>query len=735
MSGPGIEGARDGGGSLELTAGPSSDGGTGGETEGDDHEDREGYDEFDRFAEQLPGGQQPFVIYAPNGNINTGAVHGGQRVENSAAAGGGARRVEAHEGPIPAQETLDARFGFAEPDWFPRALAELGTGILFLAGESGSGRRTAALNLLYRHSGKSLDLRALDSGVDLSSWKPARGGARGYLVNGLLSHRPLGPGVLANLRDKLKAADARMVIVLPDEPTVVRRLTRDLHVEPVRCTPPKPGAVFDARLRATVPSDLRRERLKAELGKALDELLADDLMPFQVAELVAELADSEDDRPAPEALRERLSYLAEDEVPELLDRLRDDPDGLAFLLAISVFEGLDHRVVQEEAAELLALADGRLDAVLIGSDGKAEPVTRPNPRFVLRRPLEELLRIVRAECRPPEIRSTSGFDYTVEPVHFTRHRQGETVLRHLWRQYNGSSRLLTEWMDTTRGRDGDQAERVGRVMGLAAGWGGGRRALQHIQELAASERAKSRTAAAYALGIAAQDPVLASEVKYRLNRWSYQAGEHLRWTTAYACGTDFGLARPDVALAMLNRCHRGQDGKEAGVAVEVRRALSRLFTGGNQDSVFRAVAGWARESDSDTELALQIFPELMRRDAGWFAQQLTTRTEHTEAVLGLVRRLLDEDRHFDTMCGTVLGWCHTAAWADWLRPAVETLLSALAQDMRHGVLALFVEIDRYDGDLVGRHIARHALENWRRGSHPTSDGRNPEPPHGGSDAH
>ncbi|OKJ14047.1 hypothetical protein AMK19_10015 [Kitasatospora sp. CB01950] len=640
-------------------------------------------------------------------------------MENN-GGGPGARRVEAHEGPITSQEISDARFGFAQPDWFRMALTELDSRILFLAGESGSGRRTAALNLLYQHTGHSPHLRALDSGVDLASWRPTDAKVRGYLVHGLLPQHRLGPGVLANLRDRLKAVDARMVIVLPDEPTMLRGLTRDLHVEPVRCTPPKPGVVFGVRLAAAVPSELRRNRLLT----VWEKLVTKDLTPAQVAELVDELVDSGDEGPDLAVLRERLSFLAEDEVPELLDRLRGDADGLAFLLAVSVFEGLDHRIVQGEAVRLAALADGRLDAVLAGD----EETTRPNPAFVLRRPLDELLRVVRAECRPPEIRRSSGFSYTVEPVHFTRHRQGETVLRHVWRQYGGSSALLTEWMDTIPGRDGDLAAQVGRVMGLVAGWGGGRLALRHIEKLAGSDRAHSRSAAAHAFGIAAQDPVLASEVKYRLEQWSHRAGEYRRWTVARACGTDFGLARPDLALALLRRCYRGPGGDEAAVAGEVRRALLGLFAGGSQDTVFRAVAGWAGESGPGAELALWAFPQLMLRDAFWFQQQLSDGPEHAAAVTGLVRQLLDDEDHFGEICGSLLAWCRTAAWAGEFRFAVERLLRALARDMRHGVLRLFVEIGRDDqADPGCRHIAARALENWRGGTTAPTDG--------GSDVH
>ncbi|GAA2274070.1 hypothetical protein GCM10010430_70060 [Kitasatospora cystarginea] len=662
------------------------------------------------------------VIYAPHGNINTGSVHGDQHVENTGANGAyGGQRVEAHEGPISALEIMEAQTGFAEPGWFRSALTELDTRILFLSGEPGTGRRTAALNLLYRHSGHSMNLRALDSDENLSAWRPTDSEARGYLVYGLLPKHPLGPAVIANLRRLLSDADARMVIVLPHDPERIRSLSRDLHVSPVHCEPPLPHAVFDARLEAAVPDTASRARLLARLDPGLlDALLTPELVPAQVAELVAAISTAGDDGPDPGDLRERLSFLAEGEVPELIDKLREDPDGLAFLLATSVFEGLDHRIVREEAERLLALADGRLNSVLPegGDDGEGRPGRRenlqPNPRFVFRRSLEELLRTVRAECAPRENRANTGFTYAVEPVRFTRHRQAEAVLRHVWRQYGEVSRLLTDWMDNVPDTEPELAEPVGRVMGMAAGWGGGRRALVHIRELARSERFHSRTTAAYALGIAAQDPVLASEIKHHLRKWSSDRGWQLRSTVAYACGTAFGTSRPDLALLLLRRCYHGPDGDERRVASAVQRSLRALFAAGNQPTVFRQIAEWA--DGPDAELSLQVFPKLLQEDPSWFQEQLLTLGEHTETVIDLVRRTLNDDSLFEATCRSLIGWCHLAAWDERLRTALETLLIALAHDLRLGVLRLFVEIEGdQNPELPGRHIARHTLEAWRRG--------------------
>ncbi|MEU1662440.1 hypothetical protein ABZ547_02330 [Streptomyces sparsogenes] len=360
-----------------------------------------------------------------------------------------------------------------------------------------------------------------------------------------------------------------------------------------------------------------------------------------MAELVAAVVDARDDGTEATGLRNRLSFLAEGEVPDLIKKLRDDSDGLAFLLATCVFEGLDHRVIRLEAERLLEVADGCLDSVLpppedgTGHRGEQER-PRPNPHFVFRRSLEDLLRSVRAQCAPKEIRATSRYTFAVEPVRFTRQRQAETVLRYVWREYGRLSGVLTSWMDTVR-NETELTQPVGRVMGMAAGWGGGRRALRHIGTLAGSERRSSRIIAAHALGVAAKDPVLATEIKYRLRDWSGAQSHHLRSTVAYTCGTDFGLSRPDVAMRLLAGLHHGMDdGGEHAVLRAVDSALVGLFNAGSQSLVFRYLVEWADREGPDAELALRNFPRLLSVTS-WFQEQLLGAGEFARPIVDLVR--------------------------------------------------------------------------------------------------
>ncbi|MBW1595625.1 hypothetical protein HPT28_00925 [Streptomyces sp. JJ38] len=648
--------------------------------------------------------------------MNTGGLKGGQRVGGEQGTG---RRARVHEGPIPQSEVEQATFGFAEPKWFSAAAGTLGGGLLFLAGSPGSGRRTAALNLLLRHCRDAGSLRALDSTTVLDRWRPSRSG--GYLMEGLLPDR-LTAGLLGHLRSLLREAEAVMVIVLPDDPELLRGLGKNLHLRPVDCQPPPPESVFEARFEAEVPPPAERERLLSALEPGLlDELLVPSLMPAEVVELVAAVVAADGDRAALGDLRERLSYRAEDEVPELIRTLREDAYGLAFLLAVCVFEGLDQRVVREEADRLLELADGRLTARIPAKEGdEGGQEERDNPAFVFRRSLTDLLRAVGAKPGAREIRTDGGYAHVVEAVTFIRHQQAEAVLRHVWREYGPLSDLLVGWLADVDGRRTELTQPVGRVMGLAARWGGGRQALEHIGKLAASERGSSRRIAAHALGLAAEDPVLATEVWHRLSMWSRRRDPYLRATVAHACGDTFGQSRPEAALRLLGEVAfgTGSGAEDAVVSAAVGTALAQLFYAGEEQRVFEQLARWAADPPNGAASLLAVFPALLASPR-WFQRELAARTETSERIVDMVRASLNSAETFDATSRVLLRWCSDARWDEDLTCAVEHLVHALANPLDHGAFRFFVDLDRDDQSgtsrLVGQDIAQKALTRWRRG--------------------
>ncbi|MFI6471154.1 hypothetical protein ACIBL5_12985 [Streptomyces sp. NPDC050516] len=670
------------------------------------------------------GARGPFV-YAPYGNVNAGSVHGGQGVRNEPPDGRRTQRAaRVREGPIPQEEVDAAVFGFAKPEWFATALAELNHGLLFLAGRPGSGRRTAALNLLRGCCGEGALLRALDSATELDRWRPTDTSVRGYLVDGLFPSRPLGPGVLGHVRSLLEEARACMVIILPDDAALLRRIEQELHISPTTCEPPPPSAVFGSRFEAVVENQRERERLLAALDRdQLGELLVPELVPAEVVELVTAIVSADGDAKALGDLRGRLSYRAEQEVPELVGKLRNDPDALSFLLAACVYEGLDHRIVREEADRLLELSEGRLTAVLTAKDPQgAEKTERPNPDFVFRRPLTELLHAIRASRRPREIRTDGAYAYSVEPLTFVRHRQAEAVLRHVWREYGQLSELLVRWLREVK-RDSQLTLPAGRVMGMATSWGGGRRALRHVQALAESERTTSRLIAAHALGIAAEDPVLVAEVRYRLQRWSLAASPLLRTTVAYACGAEFGLSRPDAALQLLHTLIRGvrstdtEDDGQAGVRLAVRVAVLRLFEAGNEENVFARLLEWLGADQVDDQELLVLFGQLLQ-SSQWFQRRLAEASSEGLLIADVIHRALNAAGSFDVTCSSLLRWADSGRWDEMLFRAVENLFSVLARSMELGEFRLFVEMDQRDtAGWAGRDIARAALDRWRGGEH------------------
>ncbi|MFF9501410.1 hypothetical protein [Streptomyces sp. NPDC014656] len=579
-----------------------------------------------------------------------------------------------------------------------------------------------ALNLLRAGCGADAPLRALDGVTELDRWKPADASARGYLMDGLFPARPLSRVVLMHVRELLRKARARMVIVLPDDAALLRRLERDLRIDPVVCVPPPPSQVFDSRFEAMVPDRAERDRLLAALSHHHDlaDLLVPELTPAEVAELVTALVAADGD---PEALGDlglRLSYRAEQEVPELIRSLHEDPDSLAFLLAASVYEGLDQRVVRDEADRLAKLAGDRFTAVLPGTDADgATRGDRPNPEFVFRRSLTERLHAVRAVRQEREICAEGTYTHSVEAVAFVRHRQAEAVLRHVWREYGRLSELLVEWLRDVPRFDG-LAGAAGRTMGRAASWGGGRNALGHLKELAGSERATSRIVAANALSVAAEDPVLVAEVRYRLDRWSTAANPCLRATVAHACGAEFGLARPDVALNLLHKLFLGSqshDTKELEVRVAVDAAVLSLFRAGNEEKVFGRLLEWLDDDHCDQERVLSLFNGMLWSPQ-WFMWNLARWTLGAQALVELAGRALNEEGSFGGACTALLYWAEASRWDEEQSKAVEKLFAALSQSMRSGEFRLFVEMDRAGADgWPGLAAARHALHRWRKGEY------------------
>jgi hypothetical protein len=276
----------------------------------------------------------------------------------------------------------------------------------------------------------------------------------------------------------------------------------------------------------------------------------------------------------------------------------------------------------------------------------------------------------------------------------------------VWREYGRLSELLVEWLRQVDRTD-ELTAAADRFMGNAAKWGGGRRALCQIEALAVAERVNSRPIAANALGIAAQDPFLVADVRYRLDDWSRAVGYQRRTTVAYACGSEFGISRPDLALRLLRTLLLGVGDRSAGEGVDgddqvlaaVRVAIMSLFQAGHEVQVFGRLVSWLEEGRCDTGQVLALFAHVLRSPQ-LFVCRLAAWGPDATAIVDMTRRALNSDEVFEATCPELLNWAEPGQQYDLLRRAVENLFAALAGAMPKGEFRLFHRIAaRRDGRL------------------------------------
>lgn len=667
-----------------------------------------------------------------HGLVTQGTVHGGQHLDARHGGQGDALAtavmIERREGAISAEQIRLAMTGFAQPTWFDTALGLLGGRLLFLAGEPGSGRRTAALNLLRRHT-TTFDLRAVDSDVDLAAWRAGTTTARGYLVDRLLETRLLELDIMAldHVRAELNRIDACMVVVVDGRsPRVFQHVDEVLNAAPVRAVPPPPRTVLDAQLDSVLLGSERRQRVLAALPPGLlTEILPPGLGPAQVVEVAAEIARFADGELDATEIREHLSFRAAERAPQLLSSLSDNADDLALLLATSVFEHFDHTLVEEEAVRLLEIARGRLDKPPTGGSPDAgTDATAARPPFVFQRSRQERFAAVGARRAPEQVRAASTYSYLVRPVAFTRHLQGRAVLEHVWREHREAGELLVDWLkETPEGQR--RGDRAGFILGQLARWSSGHRALGPVGDLADSTKAGDWRMAARALGSAAADPVLISMIKSRLRDWSRGTSASRRCVVALTCATEFGLARPETALTLLRECASGQDPSGA-VQSAVRRALSALFTEpGNRTLVRDALLDWSGGTGPARVTACAAPVHLLRTaavsvEAGeWWSSHLLGihpgpgPSDEPHPTLTLIRRALNEPDTYEPMRTALLQWQQRSLTSPHRARAVERLTDALAHHLRGGVFRLFTDLERaYPAP--GSHRAAQALADWRK---------------------
>ncbi|MBW1595628.1 hypothetical protein [Streptomyces sp. JJ38] len=634
--------------------------------------------------------QDRSLLVVANGVVNAGVVNGGQRYTKVAEAAADEMTAPTRQGPVRSQDLRRARRVFVPPSGHAEGLGALESGLLLLVGAQGTGRRTAALNMLA-HGHEKPALVQLDGHTDLVNWRPAPDGVHGYLVMDPADPRALRPWDLANLEQRVTGAGARLVIVLVEEPGLVRALRREHGLPVFRHVPPDPRDVFTAHLTELCPDPGERERRMKALGfDVLSGLLPAELPPghaVSVAEAVVRSAP--EGEPCPGSV---TSALAEAEAAELLAVSEEDTEALTLLLSVCAHSGLETSTVMDRAGALRHLL-----------------VTGPNPdavSTVLPRRLQPgVLRRIRT--RPV---TTPHGDERVELL-------WPAVAEAVWDLVCGEHPELLpslhRWLAMTAEGDEEISQAARVLSGLAARTGG--RTLTLMGDVVVPLAPSGPGVAARCLANGLRHTEAGAVARQVLGEWSMAAEPALRTAVAHACGwAGEALASEDV-LELLQRVVDRSDTVETPTCAAVVTALARLFSaGGPEDrrTYVRRLIAWSRGEDVVGRLATRASSALLHADPAWFGEQLRSDGEDADAVLELLVRALNEARSFYAMRDALLGWCSATEQGLTPRPPLEKLFARLVDTRQPGALRLLLSIERSGDATPGRDLAERALAAW-----------------------
>ncbi|MGW2411139.1 hypothetical protein ACWCV5_03000 [Streptomyces tubercidicus] len=655
---------------------------------------------------------QRLMVLAPNGTVNAGVVKGDQRtvLSTSSIADDGAV-TPWRQGPVRPRDLQIARQRFVSTAGFERGLAALDSGILLLVGVPGTGRLTLALNLLA-HGCEDPTLVQVDGTVDLARWRPRPQGVDGYLVMEPGDPFALRPWDLSSLEGSLAEAGARLVIVLPETPGLVRTLERDFGAQVVRHEPPDPGHVFSSHLADICQDAQDRARLLELLGpEFLSEILPPELPPGYAAQAAATVARL--GATGGMCRSEVMGCLASAEAPELLARAEGDPELLAHLMSVCVYGGLDRGTVVEQAVSLLALADSRGDSVSPDHALRDSAAKRGHSR-ARQRPLHDILRGIGARCEA----RTHG---KPESVAFLWPAVREAVWDVMCRDRTGLLPLLHEWLGRP-GHDEETIERAGRAV-AAMGIRSGGRTFGLVRELALSTQQPGVRVAAWSIGTATHDRAVSDTAYELLEEWSAAPETALRTAVAYACRSDMGGVKAEHALPLLQHVvdGRGNDADDVAVALTVAETLLQQFATGSpadKGTIVRHMNSWAQAEGVAGLLAAITFPTLVDCDHGWFSDQLLARQETASNTVKLVQHALGEAAAYHPMRDALLAWCRGTDDTPQPDAAVEDLFARLVDTRQPGFLRLLLSIERGGDAMPGKGLAARSLAAWRSRNQP-----------------
>ncbi|MYS82435.1 hypothetical protein [Embleya scabrispora] len=563
-----------------------------------------------------------------NFNGTTGNHVFGSRMfgDMSVTAGPGtvSRPRQAREGPIWKEESDLVCRTFVPPKGYLRARSMMARHLILLTGEAESGKRTLALHLMQDQYVEKVI--ALDPEEDLMTRRIQRG--RGYVIDSAAADLLAGysRNDLEMLRRRLAERDSVLVVTAIATAPVLA-LWAPWHVP---CERPDPLQVLHSHLAYHLGPDWERRHLDLVDEDIAELVRADGGRPDRAATIAGDLADLADGRftrtEVLNALRDRDHAAVEGWL-----RANSGRADWALMIAAAVFEGQDYGIVTERAAALretlaehLPIADG-------------EPADGWPPRARAAR-----LELINATAVAADA-TRGGARYRLDVVGFNRPHWAASVRAHVWDVYPDLRDPLVDWLAATPRHPLDVYRVAARAAGDFIATGRGHRPLAPVLRWAREDDTK-RAMVVPALKAAAQDAVVATQVRHLLASWSRdttRSGLRLMAARAYP-----GLASvyPGRTLTDLLRLARTGDRSVAAAAREGIVALCR--DGMRAESVLERVEDW-----EEAAAAAEVAAALVGEDAG--GELLTD--ERFLAVIRLAVRDRNGYAVVARMFGTLLG--------------------------------------------------------------------------------
>ncbi|MFJ4185733.1 hypothetical protein [Kitasatospora sp. NPDC089509] len=588
-------------------------------------------------------------------------------------------------GEVPDEELTELADVFCPGEEFHNALRQLRERrVLILTGRPDTGRRSAALMLLYELGVRRI--RNLDPDVSPTGLLNGVESAGGYLLADYATSRsrPLRRPDLDRLRETLVKQNSYLVIT-----TIRSSATRTLPT--VDWLPPDLGRVLDAHLRSVQGDDSVVDRL-LDLD-LVEEFLAKYPPILEVAEFAAKLAHHYPWSKKPAELTDFGQGVVQDQI----GRWFGDPElplqDKAFLISLAVFDHAPYTLAAECADKLFR----RLET--IRTPGRPDGI----PPFGSS--VEDRMALARAELTE-ETEQTPWGPVPQRMASFLDPRTSPTLLREVWTGHPSARPAITGWLNAlaidtralVRTRVASTTALLASVdlsaamSGLLTPWSG-------AKDFRLCLQAANSLALAYHAGTAAVPRILRS--------WAGDDNARRRWTAirgyallgpllpaqaleAFALAAErLSAGELDQLAAKLRLDHRAPAAGPADhhQVLGLLEAAELLLLSTEAEQALRALVGWLSGPAALRQLALATFLTTAQRTEDtavgrpllldWYA-----RSPHPEPggvpsvtmlaapegpapvrtlLVALWRTALEDPHYRDAALGVLRGWLIGAA--------------------------------------------------------------------------